>query len=60
MDKIKTLLGKQLKIEQKSINLYTSFIKKISDKGIKNKIRQIRDDEKEHADLVKKMVSLIS
>ena len=59
MKSIKRKLREQLKIEQKSVKLYSSFIRKIKNSGIKRKIAGIRDDEKEHVLLVKKMISFL-
>ena len=58
MGNIKKILREQLRIEERSIKLYGSFIRKIGDKWAKKDIKSIRDDEKEHVRLVKKMISI--
>lgn len=58
MSKINKILREQLRIEEKSASLYNSFTKRIKDKKIKRVVAKIRDDEKEHARLVKKMISI--
>jgi len=60
MGNTKKILREQLRIEERSIKLYGSFIRKISDKRAKRDIKGILDDEKEHVRLVKKMSSMLS
>ncbi len=60
MGSTKKILREQLRIEERSIRLYGSFIRKIEDKQAKRDIKGIKDDEKEHVRLVKKMISMLS
>ena len=59
MSQINEKLNKQLKIEKNAFELYNSFIKKIDDFKLRNEVIKIRNDEKEHINLVKEMISIM-
>lgn len=59
MSSIHEILDIQLKLEENACQLYKSFIKKINNPEIKDKITEIRDDELIHIGLVKEMIELI-
>ena len=50
---------KILEMEREALSLYSSFYDQLPDSPIREKIREIRDDEEKHVRIAEKMLSIV-
>jgi rubrerythrin len=50
---------KILEMEREALSLYSTLFDQLPDSPIKEKVREIRDDEAKHVRIAKKMLSIV-